>query len=413
MDKQEIINSNILQNVSAPTLISNSNEVSVELSPQSITSQVSKLQVGAQDTHAWKFSNADLNQPLAQMQSIAQKYNIDMKEQLREKQKVTDNQVQNMRDFIKLDDMQAYQQMANLAKQQLLTQSNADQYDVMECWKWRIHALVKLTCYQDALEELQQLIEYPNISFTLRLYNAHLPALLGNHPEAIVRLLQLKSLNGSSDALSEQYDQQQQQRQSVLLTKSDLLQVDQYLIHSFIAINDYYNANLIVNQILKDFSSDLSALSMSAKSLLFMGNILQARKVFNQIEVLIKSQDHSQQLGDVNSHDILMINRSLLAMAEGDWNSAQTILTTLMSASPENMVAINNLCICMLYNGKLQESISLLESVSASIVNESVLFNLVTLYELASERNLQKRTRLFLNIASKAGDSFDYSVLKM
>jgi hypothetical protein len=42
-------------------------------------------------------------------------------------------------------------------------------------------------------------------------------------------------------------------------------------------------------------------------------------------------------------------------MAQGDWTAAGTILATLVTASPDNVIAINNLCICMLYQGKLQE----------------------------------------------------------
>jgi hypothetical protein len=42
-------------------------------------------------------------------------------------------------------------------------------------------------------------------------------------------------------------------------------------------------------------------------------------------------------------------------MGMGDWQSALTILTTLITASPQNAIAINNMCICMLYLGKLQE----------------------------------------------------------
>ena len=72
----------------------------------------------------------------------------------------------------------------------------------------------------------------------------------------------------------------------------------------------------------------------------------------------------------------------------GDWASASTILGTLVASNPQNAVAVNNLAISMVYIGKLQESIALLESVALTDlpsplnISEQVLFNVTTLYEL-------------------------------
>lgn len=117
---------------------------------------------------------------------------------------------------------------------------------------------------------------------------------------------------------------------------------------------------------------------------------------------------------------IVVMCSAMLAVAKGEWERASQLLTALMSSSPSNSTCINNLSLCTLYQGKLQESISLLESLVFTQrlredvkVCEPVLFNLTTLYELSSDMGVERKCRLLEQVAEGAGDGFATECLKL
>lgn len=79
--------------------------------------------------------------------------------------------------------------------------------------------------------------------------------------------------------------------------------------------------------------------------------------------------------------------------------------------------ANNNAAVCLLYLGRLKESLGQLESLvhkdPALYLHESVLFNLTTMYELESSRSTQKKQALLEAAACREGDSFNVQCLKL
>lgn len=77
----------------------------------------------------------------------------------------------------------------------------------------------------------------------------------------------------------------------------------------------------------------------------------------------------------------------------------------------------NNVVVCLLYLGHLKESLSQLEGLvqqdSALYLQESVLFNLTTMYELELSRSTQKKQALPESVASREGDCFNTQCLKL
>ena len=49
------------------------------------------------------------------------------------------------------------------------------------------------------------------------------------------------------------------------------------------------------------------------------------------------------------------MNAALFASAEGDWARAEAELRGMLAADPENFVAVNNLAVALLNQGKLKE----------------------------------------------------------
>lgn len=79
--------------------------------------------------------------------------------------------------------------------------------------------------------------------------------------------------------------------------------------------------------------------------------------------------------------------------------------------------ANNNAAVCLLYLGRLKESLGQLEGLvqqdPALYLHESVLFNLTTMYELESSRSTQKKQALLESVSCREGDSFNTQCLKL
>ena len=78
---------------------------------------------------------------------------------------------------------------------------------------------------------------------------------------------------------------------------------------------------------------------------------------------------------------------------------------------------MNNLSVCSLYLGRLQEALGHLESLvhkdPATNLHEGVVLNLCTLYELESSRAVSKKQTLLGLIALHKGDGFNVACLKL
>jgi len=84
---------------------------------------------------------------------------------------------------------------------------------------------------------------------------------------------------------------------------------------------------------------------------------------------------------------------------------------------PSNICAINNAAVSLLYLGRLDDAVAMLESAvqenPASTLQEGVCTNLCTLYELESARSTQKKTALLKLVNQHRGDGFSVASLKL
>merc|ERR1719245_1235637 len=111
----------------------------------------------------------------------------------------------------------------------------------------------------------------------------------------------------------------------------------------------------------------------------------------------------------------------MLSIASGDFASALATLqradaAATAAASEPNVVVINNVSVCMLYLGRLKEAISFLESrltEQPSLLQETTVLNLCTLYELESSYAGQKKRAILDLVARYRGDAFASAALKL
>ncbi|KAH9840252.1 uncharacterized protein C8Q71DRAFT_483076 [Rhodofomes roseus] len=112
------------------------------------------------------------------------------------------------------------------------------------------------------------------------------------------------------------------------------------------------------------------------------------------------------------------MNAAVLAAADGDWPKAIEELGKMLDEDPENFIAINNLSVAYLSQGKIQEGIRVLEeaiklSPSTTLAAEPLLFNLSTMYELRSTAGADRKRSLLIEVAKWAGDGLRTTCLKM
>ncbi|OBS66511.1 hypothetical protein A6R68_04948 [Neotoma lepida] len=113
----------------------------------------------------------------------------------------------------------------------------------------------------------------------------------------------------------------------------------------------------------------------------------------------------------------LELQPAFLYLGQNNFSEAHKFFTEILRMDPTNAVANNNAAVCLLYLGKLKDSLRQLEAMVQQdprhYLHESVLFNLTTMYELESSRSMQKKQSLLEAVASKEGDSFNTQCLKL
>ncbi|XP_073192197.1 trafficking protein particle complex subunit 12 isoform X3 [Lepidochelys kempii] len=263
--------------------------------------------------------------------------------------------------------------------------------DSLQLWFVRLALLVKLNLFQNAEAEFEPFGNldqpdlyyeyYPHVypgrkgsmvPFSMRILHAELEQYLGNPQESLDRLHSMKTI----------------------CTKDYVLAVDAY--HTVIK---YYP------------EQEPQLLSGIGRIFLQIGDIKTAEKYFHDVEKMSQKWDGLQ-------HQIMVLmNRAFLYLGQNNFADAHRAFTEILKIDPANAVANNNAAVCLLYLGKLKDSLRQLEGMVQQdpkhYLHESVLFNLTTMYELESSRSMQKKQVLLEAVAVKEGDSFNTQCLKL
>ncbi|XP_069661970.1 trafficking protein particle complex subunit 12 isoform X3 [Haliaeetus albicilla] len=263
--------------------------------------------------------------------------------------------------------------------------------DSLQLWFVRLALLVKLNLFQNAEMEFEPFGNldqpdlyyeyYPHVypgrkgsmvPFSMRILHAELPQYLGNPQESLDRLHSMK----------------------IICTKDYVLAVDAY--HTVIK---YYP------------QQEPQLLSGIGRIFLQIGDIKTAEKYFQDVEKV------THKLDGLQSQIMVLMNRAFLHLGQNNFAEAHRFFTEILRIDSSNAVANNNAAVCLLYLGKLKDSLRQLEGMVQQdpkhYLHESVLFNLTTMYELESSRSMQKKQALLEAVAIKEGDSFNTQCLKL
>ncbi|XP_059973144.1 trafficking protein particle complex subunit 12 [Mesoplodon densirostris] len=312
--------------------------------------------------------------------------------------------------------------------------------DSLQLWFVRLALLVKLGLFQNAEMEFEPFGNldqpdlyyeyYPHVypgrrgsmvPFSMRILHAELQQYLGNPQESLDRLHRVKAVcskiltnleqglaeDGSINSMA-----QENRQASVQLWRSRLGRVTCSMANCLLLMKDYVlavDAYLSVIQYYPEQEPQL--LSCIGRIFLQIGDIKTAEKYFQDVEKV------TQKLDGLQGKIMVLMNRAFLHLGQNNFAEAHRCFTEILRIDPANAVANNNAAVCLLYLGRLKDSLRQLEAMTQQdprhCLHESALFNLTTMYELESSRSLQKKQALLEAVASKEGDCFNTQCLKL
>ncbi|XP_063170102.1 trafficking protein particle complex subunit 12 isoform X2 [Candoia aspera] len=312
--------------------------------------------------------------------------------------------------------------------------------DSLQIWFVRLALLVKLGLYQNAEMEFEPFGNldqpdlyyeyYPHVypgrkgsmvPFSMRILHAELQQYLGNPQESLDRLHSMKTIctkilgnleHGLAEEGSMTNITQENRQASVQLWRSRLGRVMYSTANCLLMMKDYVLAVETYHTVMKYYpEQEPQLLSGIGRIFLQIGDIKMAEKYFQDVEKV------AQKLDGLKDQIMVLMNRAFLHLGQNNFAEAHKFFTEILKIDPSNAVANNNAAVCLLYLGKLKDSLRQLEGMVQQdpkhYLHESVLFNLTTMYELESSRSMQKKQALLEAVAVKEGDSFNTQCLKL
>ncbi|XP_058524303.1 trafficking protein particle complex subunit 12 isoform X2 [Ochotona princeps] len=312
--------------------------------------------------------------------------------------------------------------------------------DSLQLWFVRLALLVKLGLFQNAEVEFEPFGNldqpdlyyeyYPHVypgrrgsmvPFSMRLLHAELQQYLGNPQESLDRLHRIKTvcsqiLSNLEQGLAEDggvsSTTQENRQASLQLWRARLGRVTYSVANCLLLMKDYVLAADAYRSVARCHpEQEPQLLSGIGRIFLQIGDIKTAEKYFQDVEKV------TQKLDGLQGKIMVLMNRAFLHLGQNNFAEAHRFFTEILRMDPTNAVANNNAAVCLLYLGKLKDSLRQLEAMvqqdPRQYLHESVLFNLTTMYELESSRSVQKKQGLLEAVASKEGDSFNTQCLKL
>ncbi|XP_058096690.1 uncharacterized protein LOC131242206 [Magnolia sinica] len=243
---------------------------------------------------------------------------------------------------------------------------------------------------------------YPNRSgsmlpFALRWLYADLPHRLGNRSESLDRLYRLLAFIRRRKLATEAF-------QNSVWDKREMFVVNS-IVSNHLAYKEFSVCLCLLQDQLRSKPSDPVLLSKAAYIYMQIGDLEEAKSVFTRIEGLAVEGKEFQNL--VNR------NRALVYLVGKDYVSAVREYEECIERDPADVVAFNNKALCLMYLRDLSDSIKVLEGalerVPTAALNETVVVNLCSMYELAFVNHSEIKKTLSNWIARVAPDDFNSS----
>jgi tetratricopeptide (TPR) repeat protein len=164
----------------------------------------------------------------------------------------------------------------------------------------------------------------------------------------------------------------------------------------------------------RGFDPDHFATLLSLLGCLYLqsGILSAAEQVFARVETMSKT--HNSQVINIR----VRMNRGYLRFVQGKYSDAiKEFDFVLLELDPLNILAANNRAVCYLYSRNLGQAIASIEEFlrkdPLKTLDETLIYNLTTMYDLESENSGNKKKVIMMMINRFAGDDFPTSALKL
>ncbi|KAL4367826.1 hypothetical protein GQ457_05G008600 [Hibiscus cannabinus] len=150
-----------------------------------------------------------------------------------------------------------------------------------------------------------------------------------------------------------------------------------------------------------------------------VGDIEGAKGSFHRVETMLnqgKNEGYSS-LSEVEFRNLVNRNKALVYLVGKDYVSAVREYEECIERDHTDVVAVNNKALCLMYLRDLSDSIKVLENslerVPTVALNETLVINLCSMYELAYVNHSENKRTLSNWIARVAPDDFDASCTRV
>ncbi|CAI9097165.1 OLC1v1033528C1 [Oldenlandia corymbosa var. corymbosa] len=294
--------------------------------------------------------------------------------------------------------------------------------------------LVKLRRFNDAYNELQSHIEdsndgddddnplnspqyhyqtyphhYPDqkgsmVPFALRWLYAHLPSTVGHRQLALDRFYALL------DFVREKR-RNHDGKSGDLWQKREVFVVNSIVSYHLSAKEFKVCVDLLRGLVSEDeFGVDSVLLSKLGYMQMQYGDLEGAKRTFGEVEKLVRENGNNEE---VPLSNLVRRNKALLYLVGKDYVSAVREYDECIERDGQDVIAINNKALCLMYLRDLTDSIKVLENalerVPTVALNETLVVNLCSMYELAYVNHADIKRTLSNWIARVAPDDFDSS----
>lgn len=161
-----------------------------------------------------------------------------------------------------------------------------------------------------------------------------------------------------------------------------------------------------VGQLLPHYLKTDTMVAIVLRLYLLVGDVKAARRT------LVKLEDLSGE-----KSNIATIHRGFVLAADSQYQEALVEFHKIINSEPQNISAINNASICYTFLENAQKAVTLLEDALFSNpqanLNETSIFNLCTLYELLSDKAVERRRKVLQLVLDHAPDHFNLLSLRL
>ncbi|ESN96659.1 hypothetical protein HELRODRAFT_107639 [Helobdella robusta] len=259
------------------------------------------------------------------------------------------------------------------------------------------------------------------VPFGMRILHAELPQHLGRCQQSLDRLYHMLSIvNKIQENLLSDKDEYglpsceitvSEREECKLIWRKREARLLYCISNCLLSMKDYLNCLATYRSLLtKDVEHKSDIHEAMGRVYLQLGDVERAEMNFSLIQ-----PSHFRNEQQYLSAKFL--NRGFIDMSLGRYAEAYSSFKHLFEQDKNNLTALNNMCVCALYLGRLREALRQLELIiytsPKTFLQEVVVLNLCTLYELESSRAIVKKQNLLRLIGQHRGTGFNVSCLKM